>query len=645
MNLVTLEHVGKRFSERVLLDDVELRLNAGDRIGLIGVNGSGKTTLLRIVAGLEPPDSGTVTTWGGVRVAYLPQEPVLDAAATALEAVVGGDAPRQTLRRAYDAASRRLAEAPDDAAAGDALARLAAELDRTGGWAAEAEAKALLTRLGVADVDARVSALSGGGHKRVALARALIDPADLLVLDEPTNHIDAETVAWLEQHLVRRPGALLMVTHDRYFLDRVANRIVELDRRQLVGYAGNYRAYLEQRTERHARLAQREEAHRAQLRRELAWLQRGAKARSTKQKARIQRIDALQQIRHDLGEDRVALALAGRRLGKQVLSARGLVKAFDGRTVLAGVDLDLGPGDRLGIVGPNGAGKSTLLDVLAGRLAADAGTVAWGETVAVGYFDQRSAALRDDLKLIDYVDQEAPLIRMADGSQATSARMLEWLLFPGPQQHARIGSLSGGERRRLYLLRTLLHQPNVLLLDEPTNDLDIETLQVLESFLDAFTGTVVVVSHDRYFLDRTVDQLAVLEDGRLHTGYPTPFDTFLRIRAEQRARRSPAVPAPPPPGRGASDESDARGAAPTTAAPAAPAPPPRKRSWKTARTIEALEGRIAELEARQAALAADIGAAGADHVRLAALSDALAEVNAAIDDATAQWLALEEGEG
>ncbi|MCC7018747.1 MAG: ABC-F family ATP-binding cassette domain-containing protein [Ardenticatenales bacterium] len=631
MNLVTLEHIAKQFSERVLLDDVDLRLNTGDRIGLIGINGSGKTTLLRIVAGIERPDAGTVTVWGGVRVAYLPQEPVLDPAHTVLEAVYAGDAPLLSLLRDYHAATVALGAAPDEAAGQARLSRLAAELDRTSGWAAEAEAKAVLHRLGITDVDARVGTLSGGQQKRVALAKALIDPADLLVLDEPTNHVDAETIAWLEQYLLRSPRALLMVTHDRYFLDRVANRILELDRRQLVSYPGSYRHYLEQRSQRHERLAKMEDTRRGQLRRELEWLRRGAKARSTKQKARIQRVEEMQQIQYDSGEDRVALALAGRRLGKQVLAATGIGKAFDGRTVLSGIDLSLGPGDRIGIIGPNGAGKSTLLDILAGVLEASEGDIKWGETVAVGYFDQRSAALRDDMKVIDYIDQEAPVIRMADGSQVTSSRMLEWLLFPGPQQHAQIGSLSGGERRRLYLLRTLIHRPNVLLLDEPTNDLDIETLGVLESFLDTFTGTVIVVSHDRYFLDRVVDQLAVLEDGRLHAGYPTPFETFLRMRGEQRAAATPtALPT-----------SKARANQVTAVVTGTV----RKRTWKESRELEDLEARIADLETRQHALTTEIATAGSDFTRLQALTDDLAAVGATLDAATERWLALSEMAG
>ncbi|RIL05399.1 ABC transporter, partial [bacterium] len=535
MNLVVLEGVSKQYSERLLLDRVDLRVNAGDRIGLIGPNGSGKSTLLRIVAGVEPPDGGRATVWGGVRIRYLPQDPALDDARSVLDNVFDADVPSMRLVRDHAEAVRRLEQAPGDAACQARLAALHAEMDRTGGWAAEAAAKAILTRLGIADFGAPAGTLSGGERKRVALARALIDPADLLVLDEPTNHVDADTLAWLEAQLARLPAAILMVTHDRYFLDRVVNRIVELDRRTLVNYPGNYAVYLEQSAERHARLTKAEDDRQRLLRRELEWLRRGAKARSTKQKARIQRVEALQQLRHDSGAERVSIALATSRLGAKVLRATGLRKAYEGRPVLAGVDLALAPGDRVGIVGPNGAGKTTLLDVLAGRIRPDGGAVEWGDTVRLGYFDQRSTALDPAARVIEVIEGEAPVITTSDGERVSAARMLEWFLFAGPAQHTFVGSLSGGERRRLDLLRVLLHRPNVLFLDEPTNDLDLQTLAVLEDFLDHFGGALVVVSHDRYFLDRTVDALRVMEGGALSGAYPAPFETYMRLRAAEPA--------------------------------------------------------------------------------------------------------------
>jgi len=624
MNLVTLDRIDKQYSERPLFEGASLLINLGDRIGLIGVNGSGKTTLLKIIAGSEPPDRGALTVTGGVRIEYLAQEPPLDDKLTVLETIFRSQSPQMRLLADYEATAAALQRHPDDPALAARLLDLSAEMDRTAGWSAETNAKTVLTQLGITDFDARVGTLSGGQRKRVALARALIDRADLLILDEPTNHIDAATVAWLEEYLAATPGALLMVTHDRYFLDRVANRIVEIDRRELVSYAGNYTRYLEQHAERHQRLAEAETKRQNLLRRELEWLRRQPMARGTKQKARKERVEELLQIRYDSGGDRVAIALASRRLGKKALSAQGLAKRYDGHTVLDGLDLHLEPGDRIGIVGPNGAGKSTLLDILAGRLAPDRGGVELGDTVQIGYYDQRSADLRDSQRLIEFIENEAAVIRTKEGERVEAAQMLEWFLFPRPMQYARIGSLSGGERRRLYLLRTLVHQPNVLLLDEPTNDLDIQTLAVVEEFLDHFTGCLVVASHDRYFLDRTVDFLVTLADGRLGPRYPGPFSTFVRLHEE----------AAPPLVKAAS-----------TTAPASPAKPGRARSerrltWKEQQELSDLEVRIEGLETRRFLLLDEIQKSGDNYVGLRILSDELNKIEQEVDAAMERWLEL-----
>jgi ATP-binding cassette subfamily F protein uup len=629
MNLITIENLSKQYSERLLFDRANLQINEGDRIGLIGVNGSGKSTLLRVVAGLEAPDTGDVAVPGGIRIEYLPQEPQLDDSISVLQAIFRSESPQMRLLRAYETASHKLSAAPQDPALQDELMHLGAELDRTGGWAAEANAKTVLTRLGVTDFDARIGTLSGGQRKRVALARALIDRADLLILDEPTNHIDADTVAWLEEYLGTTPGALLMVTHDRYFLDRVANRIVELDRRQLVSYAGNYTRYLEDRERRSQRLAEAEEKRQNFLRRELEWLRRQPMARGTKQKARKQRVDELLQLNYDSGEERVAIALATRRLGNKVLDARGLAKRYDAKTVLAGVDLHLEPGDRIGIIGPNGAGKSTLLDILASRQAPDGGTVHWGDTVRVGYYDQRSADLRDNMRLLEFIENEAPLIRTKDGDRVEAAQMLEWFLFPRPMQSARIGSLSGGERRRLYLLRSLIHQPNVLLLDEPTNDLDIQTLAVLESFLDHFTGCLVVASHDRYFLDRTVDFLLAMEDGKLGPRYPAPYASFVERRREERegdpAAKATSAPAAKP------ASSDAKTPPRATA---------RKLSWKEQRELQELDTQVAALESQKKLLLDEIEKSGDNYEQLRMLSTQLESLEGNLDAALERWFEL-----
>lgn len=623
-----IENLSKQLGERPLFEGANLMINDGDRIGLIGVNGSGKSTLLRLVAGIESADAGSVTFAGGKKIEYLPQEPELDDRLTVLDTIFASESPQMQLLARYEAASAALQEQPDNAALQEKLAAATAEMERTGGWTAEANAKAILTRLGIPHFGTLVGTLSGGQRKRVALARALIDRADLLILDEPTNHIDADTVAWLENYLATTPGALLMVTHDRYFLDRVVNRIVELDRRQLVSYSGNYTKYLEEREARNTQLAEAEQKRRKLLMRELEWVRRAPSARGTKQKARKQRVEELMQIRYDSGEERVALALASRRLGSQVLSAQGLVKQFDDKRVVDALDLVLEPGDRIGIVGPNGAGKSTLLDLLTGRIEPDAGSIQWGDTVQIGYYDQRSVDLDESQRIIEFINNEAPLILTKDGERVEAAQMLEWFLFPRPMQYARIASLSGGERRRLYLLRTLIHQPNVLILDEPTNDLDIQTLSVLEQFLDHFLGCVIVISHDRYFLDRTVDFLMAMEDGKLGPRYPTPYTTFERLYQEAQT--------------------------PTTSidnevsATATPTPRPtrndgaRKLTWKEQREYEALETKIAALEQTKSELTEAMNRHGDDYVRLQQLAGQIDQANGELERALERWFELAE---
>lgn len=627
MNLVTLQDISKQYSERQLLDCVNLQINKGDRIGLIGVNGSGKTTLLRLIAGLEPPDTGSVRVWGEVRIQYLPQEPVLDESLTVQEQLFDSDLPQIRLLRDYEWTARQLQQDPTSPEWQERLAALSDQMEQTNGWETEAKIKAILTQLGITDFAASIGALSGGQRKRVALARALIDRADLLILDEPTNHIDAEAIAWLEDYLATEPGALLMVTHDRYFLERVVNRIVELDRRQLTSYPGNYSRYLELSADRQEQLIAAEAKRRNLLRRELEWLRRGAKARSTKQKARKQRVEELQQINYDQ-ENQVSIALARRRLGKKVLWVQQLGKTFAGQSLFQDVDFSLEPGDRVGIIGPNGTGKSTFLDILAGKVAPDTGSIEWGETVRLGYYDQQSSSLVESLRVIDFIEEEAPLIQTKDGRRISAFQMLEWFLFPRPQQQAKISSLSGGERRRLYLLYVLIHQPNVLFLDEPTNDLDIQTLTVLEEFLDHFQGSLVVVSHDRYFLDRTVNYLISFEEGRIGDRYPAPFSTYQQLRAEE-AQATLTV------GQRANAAS-AKGDEPRRRSR------PRKLTWNEQRELERLEADVEALEAKRAQLQTDINNSGADYLKLQALAKELQELEATLEAATIRWLELSE---
>jgi ATP-binding cassette subfamily F protein uup len=635
MPILTLETITKQFVDRPLLDGVTLTIEGGERVGVVGVNGSGKTTLLRIAAGQEPPDAGRVAATRGLRVAYLPQNPALDPDLTVIEQIFHGDAPEIRLLRAYERAAGALAQAPTEPALQQVAAELVEQMDAAGAWALENEARTILTRLGVAELSARIGDLSGGQRKRVAMAAALILPADLLILDEPTNHIDVDTVAWLESYLARSTAALLLVTHDRYFLDRVVGRIVELDRSKLYSYPGSYSHFLELKAERATQQASDEARRQTILRKELVWLRRGAQARTTKQQARIDRIAALQADEPEVAAGTMEISVASRRLGKRVIELQGIAKRYPTptgeRTLIHDLDLSVGPRDRIGIIGPNGSGKTTLLNVIAGRVQPDAGNVVVGETVHMAYYDQESAGLNEEQRAIDYVKEGAEIIRTGAGDTATAAQMLERFLFPASAHYTPIAKLSGGERRRLYLLRKLMAAPNVLLLDEPTNDLDIQTLAVLEDYLDDFAGALVVVSHDRYFLDRSVARLLAFEGGGAIKEYPGGYSAY----AEQRAQAEEPQPA------------KARSAhTPQKAASARPASPPeakpRKLTFKEARELQELEGRIAVLEADQARIETRINSAADDYQTMAALSAELERVGQALEQAVERWAELAE---
>lgn len=489
MNLLTIEGISKSYTEKILLNQVSLGINEGDKIGILGINGTGKSTLLKVIAGVEEADKGTVTKGKKVRIAYLPQTPVLEENRTILENVVKGKKAEEEYRNL------------------------------------EGEAKAMLERLGILDSSAYPIFLSGGQKKRIALVQALLTPADILVLDEPTNHLDYEMTEWLEGYLNRYRGVLVMVTHDRYFLDKVTNRIIEIDRGKLYSYMGNYAKFVEGKAQREEMILASERKKKSLYRMELEWMMRGARARSTKQKAHIQRFEQLRDREKISADKSVEIQSVSSRLGRKTIEINGISKGFDGNILISEFSYILLPGDRIGIVGSNGCGKSTLLKLIQGILEPDSGTVEVGQTVKIGYFSQENEALDETKRVIDYIRDVAEVIQTEDGT-VTASQMLERFLFTGAMQYTLIGKLSGGEKRRLYLLRVLMEAPNILILDEPTNDLDITTLTILEDYLKEFEGIVLAVSHDRYFLDKMAERIFAFEGNGIIRQYEGNFSDY-----------------------------------------------------------------------------------------------------------------------
>ena len=649
MSIFTLRSLHKDFGIKEILHGANFSLDDGDKVGLIGTNGSGKSTLLKMIAGQESIDSGEILVNAGVRIVYLPQQPELDDDRTVLEQVFADSGDQMALVREFEDVSDKLAHGHGDQ--DQLMARLSSlthRLDATGAWDLETNAKIILTRLGIEDFDAKIGSLSGGYRKRIALAAALLSEPDVLLMDEPTNHLDALSVEWLQSYLNRFRGALLLITHDRYFLDRVTNRILEIDRGDLYTYSGNYSYYLEKKALSEDSAASTERKHAGLLRRELEWLKRGPKARSTKQKARIDRIRAMQSTEFKQGHGKVDLATAGRRIGKKVIELVNVSKGYGDRTLIKNFTYEFSPEDRVGIIGGNGVGKSTLMDMITGRLQPDSGTVDRGTTIHIGYFDQHSddLTLKPEQRVIDYLKDVAELVKIADGSVITASQMLERFLFPGNQQYAPINKLSGGEKRRLFLLRVLMSAPNVLILDEPTNDLDVQTLAVLEDYLEDFNGCVIVVSHDRYFLDRVVDTIFAFEsDGTLRQ-YPGNYSVYLDYKqAEEGVERGERKE------REAKEEREEKeewriekDVHPEQPLPLAPSPSKaRKLSYKEKREFEQLEAQIPAMEAEKEQIEQTLyknPPSGFTEVQT--LSSRLAELNAAIDAATDRWLELSE---
>lgn len=532
MNLITLENISKSYSEKKLLEDISLGINDKEKIGLIGVNGTGKSTLLKIIAGAEIPDDGTITKANKVRIEYLPQNPYYDENATVLEQVFKGTCEEMKIIGDYQDVLDKINKSYNEKL-NDRLLKLQEKMDALNLWDLESSAKTVLTKLGIKDFNQKVKELSGGQRKRVSLASALITPCELLILDEPTNHLDNDTIDWLETYLNSFKGSILMITHDRYFLDRVTNRILELDKGILYSYEGNYSVFLEKKMNR-LQLAESMEAKRQNLlRKELAWVRRGAKARTTKQKARLQRFDELSNKNDYTPEDKLEISVGSSRLGKKIIEIENLSKSFDGRTFIDNLDYTLARTDRIGIVGRNGLGKSTLIRLLNGELKPDSGTISIGETVKIGCFNQDTSKMHPEMRAIDYIKEESDYITTADGHKITASQMCEKFLFNGTLQYTHIKNLSGGEKRRLQLLRVLMMAPNVLLLDEPTNDLDIDTLSRLEDYLDDFNGVLICVSHDRYFLDRVCNKIFAYEGRGKINIYTGNYSDYLDYREQE----------------------------------------------------------------------------------------------------------------
>ena len=607
MNLVTIEHLTKSYTERLIFDDTDFSINEGEKIGLIGINGTGKSTLLKIVAGLEEPDKGTVVRGRNLDMRYLPQNPKFTEGDTIIESILRDNEGHPHI------------------------------------WDMESQAKTMLTKVGIYDFDAKVETLSGGQRKRVALVSTLMADTDLLILDEPTNHLDSDMADWLEDHLKKFRGAILMITHDRYFLDSVANRIVELDKGKFYSYQTNYEGYLEMRAERLDMAQASERKRQSILRVELEWMKRGARARSTKQKAHIQRYEALRDQKGLELDQSMELESISSRLGRTTVELDHLCKAYGDKTLIKDFTYIFLKNDRVGIIGPNGSGKSTLMKMIAGWVQPDSGTIEIGQTVKMGYFSQENEAMDESLKVSDYIKNVAEYVQTKDGSVSASM-MLERFLFPSSVQYTTIDRLSGGEKRRLYLLRILMDAPNVLLLDEPTNDLDIRTLTILEDYLDSFQGIVITVSHDRYFLDRIVRRIFAFEGNGKITQYEGGFTDYqaavLRkeVEAEAMAAGNPKAGVKSDKSKDEKSEEDSKSSKKTWNG----GPKKLRFTYQEQKDWDVIESQIEKLEEEIAGLEVQMEKAASDFVKLKELMDRKAQAESELDAKMERWMYLND---
>lgn len=624
--ILSAENLGHSYGVRTLFKNISFNIEEGDKIGVIGVNGTGKSTLLRDIATGEPGE-GKITKNGTCVIEYLPQDPAFDPDATVLEQVFRGESSQLDVVRRYEEAVQQAAAEPENKAARQKLLALQQEMDSKFAWQMESEAKAVLDKLGITDLQQPMKELSGGQRKRVALAGVLVRPSDLLILDEPTNHMDNETVAWLEEVLQKRKGALLIVTHDRYFFDRVVNRTLEIDGGEGYLYTGNYSLFLQKREERRIAAAGAAQRLRNVYRRELAWISRGAEARRTKSKERIERFNELKkEVNNIKTEQQLEISSVGSRLGKTIIECEHIGLDYGGKTYIDDFNYVLLRNDRIGIVGPNGSGKSSLMDIIAGRLVPTRGTVKVGQTVKIGYFAQHSEFKDADCRVLEYIKNVSDYIETADGTRITAAQMLERFLFPPELQWVPVSKLSGGEKRRLYLLSVLMSAPNVLILDEPTNDLDIPTLSVLEDYLDTFNGAVIAVSHDRYFLDRFAGKIFAFMGGGEVRQFIGDYSRYEQARTEAQnlARQQERAQSTVKP-----QQREEKQRAP-------------KMTYKEKLEYEQIEQVIAQAEAELKMTEMEINACGTDFVKLTELTAKQQELTQRISDLTDRWAYLEE---
>ncbi|MGI8641017.1 MAG: ABC-F family ATP-binding cassette domain-containing protein [Pyrinomonadaceae bacterium] len=627
MNILSLENVSKNYGIKPLFENVTIGLEDRDKIGIIGANGSGKTTFLRVVAGTETPDAGKVTRAQGKTLAYLAQNPIIDDEKTVLETIFAASSGVMELIRDYETACHDLAIDGTNQKTLEKVSALQHELEISGGWEIETNARNVLTRLGITDTSAQMKTLSGGQRKRVTLAHELIFKPDILILDEPTNHLDADTIEWLEDYLKRYTGALLLVTHDRYFLDRVTNRIFEIDRGTIQNFNGNYAYYLEKKEEQET-LRTTEGHKREQLiKKELAWLRRGAKARTRKSKSRINAAYELMAQPKEKAKAEIDIAIGSKRLGSKIVEINNLSKSYGDRKLIDDFTYLLKRDDRIGIIGENGSGKTTLLEVITNRIQPDSGEIKVGQTVHIGYYDQESRALNEEQRVIEYIREVAEYVTTVDGNQITAGQMLEKFLFEPAAQYSFIGNLSGGERRRLYLLRILMSSPNVLLLDEPTNDLDIPTLIALEEYLDDFAGALIVVSHDRYFLDRTIENVFKFEgDGKIRE-FAGDYSAYLEITEREETETKKA---------------ETRASASVQTPSIIEKTESKKLTFKEKRELETLETQIPKTEKRLAEIEKELTKFATDAFKVNELFTEQQKLNQKLEQAVECWAELAE---